>query len=387
MRAHSLAEHIARGLGAGVASVPEMGIAASPIARLFKVAGLDAAGLAPELSGVPSGEGAGAVARSAGLSAGIGAASGAGQYAGQQIGGPVGGVIGGLAGGLAAGVGLGGAAALRSALRSGKDVGTLAPDASASDVAEHFTNRLESIDQAHAATENAARSRAVELLRRLRGGSAEEAGQAARGEIARRYEPARTVAQNAEGAARGVLDQRLSELGGEGGLTPGDIGQRLRQFVQEGKAEREAQADRLWALAQRNGGLQFNAAPVKEAAADTLNNLNPLGGDRLTPREAELHDLVSQWPGQVDFNTLKTLRSNVSDAINDARGNGRAMGRLMTLRSGIDDAIEKAVENRVGAEDAAISDGRLAPDASVRSGLEASAVGGPEARSGEPESA
>lgn len=315
----------------------------------------------------------------------MGAGAGVGQDVGQSVGSEwghpvIGGVVGSLVGGIGAagvaGAARGGARVVASLVRGAKIPLT---EGSPAAIADAFRARLNDIDAAHSAAITAARTRASELLAQIIGASPEEAGQTARAEIAARHAPALAAAHQAEAAAQAELDQHVAGIGGETPAGRGEIGARLRGFVRGADAERERQANELWNLAQRNGDLRFNAAPVKRAAADAAASLNLMGGDRLTAREAELHDLIQKWPRTVDFDTLKTLRSNISGSMNDLRSDGRAMGRLGSLRDGVDDAIENAVENRAVDEEREVNNGRINPaqtlfsDLSVPEGVSGSA--------------
>lgn len=230
-------------------------------------------------------------------------------------------------------------------------------------------SRLADIDAQQASIEAAARAHAEKTLGDL-GGTESPGIYGAEGQqaIRQNYEPAIGAAQSAEDAARARLVEGIQELGGQPAkdgqfdTLRQQYGSLLRNAVEQGRAARAAQEDALWAPINRSG-MKFDPVPTQQAVAIARADINPAGGDIITPAESRLYGVIDQWNGPQPVNNIKTMRTNISDAANVAfrAGDTAAGRRLLGVRSGLDASMDAAIDARVAADQAAVAAGTLDP--------------------------
>lgn len=269
----------------------------------------------------------------------------------------------------------------RAAANNEKQVGaldTIAPSADAvTPPVDIVRSRLADIDAQQASIEAAARAHAEKTLGDL-GGTESPGIYGAEGQqaIRQNYEPAIGAAQSAEDAARARLVEGIQELGGQPAKDDQfdtlrqQYGALLRNAVEQGRAARAAQENALWAPINRSG-IKFDPAPTQQAVATARADINPAGGDIITPAESRLYGVIDQWNGPQPVNNIKTMRTNISDAANVAfrAGDTAAGRRLLGVRSGLDASMDAAIDARVAADQAAVAAGTLDPNAAFQADI------------------
>jgi hypothetical protein len=269
----------------------------------------------------------------------------------------------------------------RAAAQNKAQVDTLQgvqPGGDPTQIGRQVTDQLHRIDAAYGAVEDTARTHAMQVLDAIGGTEAPETyGAAGRQAVTGTYQPQ----MNALDMALADGQQRATAAMAQApGQTFGDTdtatalqqhGQNLRQFVQHGRDARAAEENRLWSIVRQNGDLTFDHQPAVQAVDQAVSQMQPAGGDRLTPTEEQLYGAIKAWNGPQPLEVVKAARSNISDAANSAfrSGDAQAGRRLLTVRSGIDGSIENAVDTRAAQESAAVQQGDLDPGQTMGASL------------------
>ncbi len=141
--------------------------------------------------------------------------------------------------------------------------------------------------------------------------------------------------------------------------------------VQNEQAVRKEGESAAWKFLDTYGKSPADRGPVIEAAKNLKNNINELGGEEHALVETRLYDKIEKdWPsGNINVDTLKTLRTSIGDAQREVKAGTQAYRRLSILKNSVDKAIENTVNGIIEHENQAVEAGRMSEEATLETGL------------------
>lgn len=213
---------------------------------------------------------------------------------------------------------------------------------------------------------------------------AAEVDAAASGQYVQAERAANARVSEAEAAANArtaelqrAADETRAGMGGDlGDSAHEDLGKALREPLAKNNQAAWDDIGRKAAAVDPTGTLAAPAGPVR-AAAEAINKERGPYADVLSPDEARILKLAEDVPEQLKFKDLKEFRTQVTNAISEARQNGRKTGVLSDILSGIHEAMDSAGADAGGS----VAEARPAVRTAAEVG--APAVGGVGSRDGQ----
>jgi len=167
--------------------------------------------------------------------------------------------------------------------------------------------------------------------------------------------------------AQDASQQALEGLGGTQG--PAAIGEQARTALQSSLDAGKTALQSIWKAVNADGTLQVVTSPLKRAAQSVYGDMGPAARVGLTGPENELASVINGYGSVIPFNELTDLRSQISQAMRNAKSplqpNDVAYGRLSQLRSAVEDAISDSIQGKVAQEQQAVAAGALAPENTI----------------------
>lgn len=172
---------------------------------------------------------------------------------------------------------------------------------------------------------------------------------------------------NATTHARAALDM----LGGQ--LTPEQYGSALRSTAE--RAERTAWQGKkdLWEAVDPDGSFALPMDNVATQANKLMGEIDPLAGQKLSPREQEMLDLARSYSdGPQPLSRWEKFRSELSSEMRNNSGanpNAQLVRRFTILKNAADQDMADAISQRVTQDRQAVSAGQMAPQDTIEARL------------------
>ena len=168
--------------------------------------------------------------------------------------------------------------------------------------------------------------------------------------------------------ARSGLDAAMGHLGGS---TQGSdvasaqqqYGQQLRGQLDAANQAAKARESALWNAVDPDGTLTVDASPIQVAAQQVLRQ----HGQFATPLSGPENDILNlgvNAPQPMRFSDVKDYRSQITDAISQARqaGDNQTVRRLSQVLDGVHGALDGAVADKAASDAAAVQAGTMTPE-------------------------
>lgn len=244
------------------------------------------------------------------------------------------------------------------------------PDTQADAAGQFFINGLRQIDEAGAAREAAAVTKAEAAKAALRGtASAAETGQAMREHVEQRLAPARAAADKAVEQGEQGLAAAASAAGGERAGTPAvtateQVGAETRAALDEAHRADDARIRRLFDAVDPDKNLSLSLQSYREAAAKMRAEILPGGSGSLSASEEAVISAAEKAPEVQSFAWVQQERKAINNYAAMARrsGDNGAARRLEAVRRGLDADIEAAVADQVRQEAPFVVSGQIPQD-------------------------
>lgn len=180
-----------------------------------------------------------------------------------------------------------------------------------------------------------------------------------------------------------LLEDQATTRASAKGKAAGGYGNIPRQSQMTGDAVLDAQAWRkegvnsAWNFLEPYKKAPADSSPILQATSRIIGEVNSLGGQKLLPVESEIYqNIASRWPSaNIDFDTLKHLRTTIGEAQRvigkDLGAESTPMRRLQILKNSVDEAVENTVNGITAAENKAVAAGAIAPESTLRARIDA----------------
>ncbi len=171
--------------------------------------------------------------------------------------------------------------------------------------------------------------------------------------------------------ARSGLDAAMDRLGGgaqgsDAASAQQQYGQQLRAQLDTANQAAKARETSLWSAVDPDGTLTVDASPIQAAAQQVLGQhgqfASPLSGP-----ENDILNLGVNAPQPMRFSDVKDYRSQITDAISQARqaGDNQTVRRLSQVLDGVHGALDGAVADRAASDAAAVQAGTAEPNQTI----------------------
>ncbi len=181
--------------------------------------------------------------------------------------------------------------------------------------------------------------------------------------------------QAATDQARAGVDAAMTRLGGDAQGTDAasaqqQYGQQLRGQLDAANQAAKTREGALWNAVDPDGTLTVDASPIQAAAHQVMRQ----HGQFATPLSGTENDILNlgvNVPEPMRFSDVKDYRSQITDAISQARQNGdnQTVRRLSQVLDGVHDALDGAVVNKAASDNAAVQAGTMTPDQTMLSSI------------------
>ena len=169
-----------------------------------------------------------------------------------------------------------------------------------------------------------------------------------------------------ENAARQQAQDALGRVGGTD--TPEAIGNALRGTLADSRAAAKERETALWNAVDPDGTLANSMTGIKQAADNIYGNLPKADAANLAGPENTFRSLVQGYRPVEPFSELQSLRSNLSQAMRDeltANGRSPAYARMSQLMDAVQGTISNTIEGQAAQQAHAVSTGAMAPEDSM----------------------
>jgi hypothetical protein len=263
------------------------------------------------------------------------------------------------------------------------------PDTGA-DVGTVLRGELARADQSAKEAQDLARSN-VQHQTEVIGGHGTPVGYGAQvaSDISRNYAPAFEQADTALANQQIKTGEAVNQLGGNPATLPESrataqqtYGEKLRgqpattetpaQGLAGAKATRKQEVSSLYDAIPKD--LSVNSNELKAGATKAESMVDEDFGDTISATERNLVNRIKELPETIPFEKIRTLRSNIGEAIREVAKNvgwdSRQVARLEVLKKGLDDTVVGTVENKIKQEAGEVTAGTLNQEDSLLAKLQ-----------------
>lgn len=132
----------------------------------------------------------------------------------------------------------------------------------------------------------------------------------------------------------------------------GEIGDQARSAMEANFKNLNSEANKLWNSIDPDGTMNVLTKPLVNGTARIYGAMSPEEMLSLSAAEKDIAAIIGGYGETLPFNRFKDLRSQISEAMRDAKmtGKGRAYGRLSQLRSAVEDAVSDSIAGKMEAD-------------------------------------